>query len=117
MADGHDFDLDKALGRLADAEARHAPRPGPELTARVLADAAAIAERRVAPPESARARGWRLRLPSVDIRYGAALAMGLCLTVGFGLGYEGALPGSDFEMAAASAEGEMAALLLAGLPF
>lgn len=84
------FDLDAALARLADEA-----RPGPALTARVLADAAMVASGRQPAPVARAAApraGLRARLagllarPSFGIA-GAFATLALSLALGLGYGY------------------------------
>src|SRR5690606_34721918 len=91
---------DAALTALAREAAEAAPKPGSDLVARVLADAAAVsAERPASAPARRRAAAGAERPSLLDRLFGwqagAIAAMTLALGLGFGLGLElepGAVP-------------------------
>lgn len=89
-------ELEAALARLAEAETRLAPRPGPDLMARVLADAARVSAERQPPQRAQRSqsraqrRGARWSLSALRAELwlaGATVALAACLTAGFYMGY------------------------------
>lgn len=90
MTEKAEFDLDRALAGLAADVNGAAPRPGPELMARVLADAGSLSTARVAlqVPVRAASGGPRLRLSEMLFGWtsGAAAAFALCLALGVGVG-------------------------------
>jgi len=94
MSNEFRFDLDTALAALERDERAARPVPSGDLTARVLADAAAVAaERRPAPIRRPRAAatggGWLRLFGFADAWAGAAVAAVLLfLVLGFGVGYE-----------------------------
>lgn len=95
MAEGRgDMDIDVAMAGLVRDVERNAPRPGPDLVARVLADAAGAA-----PGVSAAgtAAGGAARGPGLIETFfgwtsawtgGAVAAMALSLAIGIGVGME-----------------------------
>lgn len=91
MSDKFDFDVDAALRELAADAAASTPRPGADLVARVLADAATVAAK-TATPQSTAARpasqGFGLRLIFSGWRAGATAAAALALAVGIGIGMQ-----------------------------
>ncbi|MEM9062389.1 MAG: hypothetical protein AAGD13_18165 [Pseudomonadota bacterium] len=107
-----EFDLDGALETLAREAEQGSPRPGPDLVARVLADAAAQAPR-VDEVPAAGGSVRSHRAPGIfetlfGWTSGAVAAMALSLAIGVGLGMEldpGDLPMTErpvteqFEMA------------------
>lgn len=114
MTDRWEEVLDGALADLARAEESARPRPGPALTARVLADAAAACPAAPAAPGAGAApaparRGWRAlwpaALPGPALLAGAALA---CLSLGVGLGY--ITGGAETEAAFAAFDGRLLAV-------
>lgn len=90
MTEKAEFDLDRALAGLAADVNGGAPGPGPELMARVLADAGSVSAARAVPEAPARsgASGPQLRLSDVLFGWtsGAAAAFALCLALGIGVG-------------------------------
>lgn len=95
MAEGRgDMDIDLALAGLVRDVERNAPRPGPDLVARVLADAAAAAPGVAAAVAAA---GGTVRGPGLVETFfgwtsawtgGAVAAMALSLAIGIGVGME-----------------------------
>jgi hypothetical protein len=97
MTDKAPFDLDAALAALEQGERAARPAVSESLQARVLGDAAEVvaarAGARVPAPRNpvqrttARSGGFRL-FGLFDAWSGAAVAaVGLCLAIGFGVGY------------------------------
>jgi len=90
------FRLDGALMALERDERGARPDPSADLTARVLADAAAVAAelavdlpKKPAAAATARGGGWMRLFGFTDAWAGAAVAaVMLFLVLGFGLGYE-----------------------------
>lgn len=106
MAEGRgDLDIEAALGALAGDVERGSPRPGPDLMARVLADAAAtapvaagvavagkVAQSATSPSLWESLFGWTS---------GAVAAMALSLALGVGIGMElepGDLPMTETDL-------------------
>ena len=103
--DRGEFDVDAALAELAREVEQNSPRPGPDLMARVLADAASVApvaagvavagavtQRAVAPSLWESLFGWTS---------GAVAAMALSLAIGVGIGMElepGDLPMTEVDL-------------------
>lgn len=92
MSDRTEIDLDAALRALADDVMRATPHPGTDLTARVLADAAAVsaAARPATERPAAVASGTAFSLRELLFGWaaGAAAAAVLALVVGIGIGME-----------------------------
>lgn len=96
MTDQATFDLDAELDALAREVNDAAPRPGPDLMARVLADAGAIAadirDSAPAPAIAAGAQqtagGFSLRTLLFGWTGGAVAAMALALVIGMGVGMQ-----------------------------
>ena len=96
MTDKSRFDLDAAFAALERDERAARPAPSQALVARVLADAAAQAPRRMsaaravpAPDRSGGLAGWLGWLGFGDIWAGVtAAAVVLVLAAGFGFGYQ-----------------------------
>lgn len=81
--------IDTALARLAQEVNDNTPRPGADLMARVLADAAAVAPAMAAPSvrtEAARPRGFLDRV--FGWTSGAIAAVAVCFSVGVAVGME-----------------------------
>lgn len=103
--DRGEFDMDAALTKLVREVEQNSPRPGPDLMARVLADAAsvapvaagvavagAVAERAASPSLWESLFGWTS---------GAVAAMALSLAIGVGIGMElepGVLPMTEVDL-------------------
>lgn len=106
-SDRIESDLDAALQALADDVMQATPHPGTDLTARVLADAAAVsaamrpAEERPAAPVAV-GGGFSLREFFFGWAAGAAAAAALALIVGIGIGMQ---MDSDLPMVAADEDG------------
>lgn len=109
MAEGRgDLDIDAALAALVREVERSAPRPGPDLVARVLADAAAtvpVTPGVAATGNTARDTGEGL----IETLFGwtsawtggAVAAMALSLAIGIGVGMElepGDLPMTETDL-------------------
>lgn len=95
MAEGRgDMDIDMALAGLVRDVERNAPRPGPDLVARVLADAAAatpgVAAVGAVAGGTARGSGLIETLFGWTSAWtgGAVAAMALSLAIGIGVGME-----------------------------
>jgi len=95
MDEMSDKRLDEALDALARDVAAGTPRPGPDLMARVLADAGAVAASRggaarPAPRQKADRPGLGARIGEVLFGWttGAVAAMALALAVGIGIGMQ-----------------------------
>ena len=95
MAEGRgEMDIDAALAGLVRDVERNAPRPGPDLVARVLADAAATVP--VVPVAGAATAGARRGSEMLETIFGwtsawasgAVAAMALSLAIGIGVGME-----------------------------
>lgn len=88
MTENAELKLDRALEALAREVADNTPRPGPDLLARVLADAAAVHPPQADEPVRTQAvrTGWRTML--FGWTSGAVAAMALALIVGMGVGME-----------------------------
>ncbi|MEM6623583.1 MAG: hypothetical protein AAF674_15245 [Pseudomonadota bacterium] len=88
--------LDQALANLAEEVAKASPRPDADLTARVLADAAAVQPPPVADPVSSVENGSGFSLGAWIFGWGggAVAALSLCLALGVGVGMSGGQ--SDF---------------------
>ena len=120
MTERWESEIEAELATLGRSARAAAPRPGDDLVARVLADAAAAAppETETPPAPARRAR----RLPALGellARPGlAAACAAACLAVGIGLGYGLGAPQAGVALAAG--EGLMLAdaedTVLAGLP-
>lgn len=88
------FDLDAALTELAGDVAKATPRPGADLMARVLADAANVAASKAAMDRaSAATRVTNVKRPSLfDMLFGwtatATAAAALAFVVGMGVGMQ-----------------------------
>lgn len=91
MTERWERDIEAGLIELAGAERAAHPRPGPDLMARVLTDAAAVSAPAVspgsAPAPSRRRRGWRWPLAGAIGVPGLAAAGMACVVLGLGLGY------------------------------
>lgn len=100
MAEKAEFDLDAALTALAREARAASPGPGPDLVARVLADAATVSTGRAAPapprPVAGSAAGAATgRAGLLDAAFGAlfgwttgavaCMALGLAIGIGVGL--------------------------------
>ena len=105
MAKGRgDLDIDAALAALADEVKQHSPRPGPDLVARVLADAAAAAP--VAAGVAVAGKAVHGASPGLwetlfGWTSGAVAAMALSLAIGVGIGMElepGDLPMTEADL-------------------
>jgi len=92
MTDQTAYELDAALAGLAADVRANTPRPGPDLIARVLADAAEVAAAHRPVTVAARPGGGRARSRIVEIllgwQCGAVAAMAVALVVGIGVGME-----------------------------
>ena len=93
MVENMDKALDDALSGLAREMRDAAPLPGPDLTARVLADAAAVAAARAPVAEAApTAGGAPARTGIFDTLFGwtsgAMAAIAVCMSVGIAVGME-----------------------------
>ena len=91
MVEHMDKALDDALGGLAREMRDAAPLPGPDLTARVLADAAAVAAAKApveARPAPAGAGGAGVLERLFGWTSGALAAMAVCMSVGIAVGME-----------------------------
>ncbi len=95
MTDRHEIELDAALDALAADVAAASPRPGTDVMARVLADAAAIAPAATAAPvvelrdpANATASGFSLRELFFGWAAGATAAATLALVVGISVGMQ-----------------------------
>ena len=86
MRDTGERELDAALDELVQAERAQCPAPSAALTARVLADAAAVTPRpaEAVPRSRRRPRFWPagFALPATVAAWGLA-----CLLIGIGIGY------------------------------
>ena len=89
MAEAMNDMVDQALAELARESTAKAPRPGPDLMARVLADAASVAPRHKAPAMATTAARPRTL---ADVLFGwtggAVAALSLCLSMGVAIGME-----------------------------
>ena len=93
MVEKMDKALDDALSGLAREMRGAAPLPGPDLTARVLADAAAVAAERAPAVAPARAmQAPPVRRGVFDTLFGwtsgAVAAIAVCMSVGIAVGME-----------------------------
>ena len=89
MSDRIEFDVEAALEELAADAVAAAPRPGADLVARVLADAASVTAAAISPvaePARVRTAGFGLRDLLFGWAAGAAAAAALALVVGIGVG-------------------------------
>lgn len=85
------FDLDAALDALGRDALAGSPRPGPDLIARVLADAADVAPAQtaeVAPSTQGAAPEGRWLDALFGWTSGALATMALCFAIGVGVGLE-----------------------------
>lgn len=92
-----------------------APRPGPDLMARVLADAsdAMPQAEATAPARATRSGGWIGLMDRIwNWENGAMAAMALCLAVGIGVGME-----TDLSVLALQSTAEADTLAALDLPF
>jgi hypothetical protein len=99
------LDIDAALDALAEEALAGSPRPGPDLVARVLADAAAVApapEVRLTAGETQAAApvSWMDRI--FGWTGGAVATLVLCFGIGLGVGM--AMDDGDLPMAGAEQE-------------
>ncbi|MEO1492559.1 MAG: hypothetical protein AAFV19_10450 [Pseudomonadota bacterium] len=99
------FDMDAALDALGREVQTGSPRPGPDLVARVLADAAAVApapEVQLHPGEvrSAASESWLDRM--FGWTGGVVATMALCFAIGIGVGL--GMEDGDMPMAGAAQE-------------
>ena len=103
MSDRYEIELDAALSQLAEDVAEATPRPGTDLLARVLADAAAVSA--VSRPAEERAPvkagGFSMREFLFGWTGGAVAAAALALVVGIGIGSQ---MDADLPMVAADEE-------------
>jgi len=103
MAENAEKHLDMLLEQLANDVAENTPRPGPDLMARVLADASdVIAARPVAKAVTVAAPASKPSLMDFFRGWagGAVAAMAVALVIGIGVGMEidsGAMPFMDTE--------------------
>lgn len=91
MTDNTNQLVDAGLAALAQDMQGAAPRPGPDLIARVLADAAAVsAERAPAPEATSQTTQSTPGLMNLMFGWttGAIATMTLCLSIGFAVGME-----------------------------
>lgn len=89
MVDQMEKTMDRALDALAHEVAAATPRPGADLMARVLADAAQVAPPRPAPSVTlAPARPRTLGEILFGWTGGAVAALSLCLSMGVAIGTE-----------------------------
>jgi len=103
MAENAEKHMDMLLQQLADDVVAATPRPGPDLMARVLADASDVIAAR--PVEKAVAVTAPVSKPSIMDFFlgwagGAAAALAVALVIGIGVGMEiepGAMPFMDAE--------------------
>ena len=89
MTKNADSKLDHALDRLAQDVIAASPRPGPDLMARVLADAAAIHPPQVeVQPGMVPERNFRVTDLLFGWASGAVAAIALALVIGMGVGMQ-----------------------------